>query len=576
MLAAACGQSGSGVTTTTVAPSSTTVAPVTPTTPAPTTSTTTTAPAVPQRGGTVVIADDQEPRTLNPYMPGGDDAVVAVVGQAHLAGVYDIDPVTRAPIPELVTELPSVGNGGVVINDDGTMTVRWQIRDDAVWSDGEPVSGADFEFTLEFREGITECAAIDDGFTVDFGEVESVGDKTFSFRFDEPGLKYEQLFPWIVPRHAVAGSDFCNDWNDRTWPAAGPFVLDEWGQHDHLRFVRNDNYWKVDPATGSRLPYLDAVEFRFIPETEEIMHAFSRGEVDVIQPPPSPRTIAALEQMVPDGAGVQVVRGPVWEHLNFQFGPADRNPDSLNRFTAFRRAVAYAVDREVLAADVGWLPISSIYPGQAGPWAQYTLDPARAVELLGTACDLAGRDCAARPPRLIFSTTSNADERPRIAEMLASMLGEIGIDVELQLEDSQVFFGETLTRGTWDLGWWAWVRLPGASGRAAVLDLFDPDAPPPDGANYYRWGTPDSSVHDEAVEQIRSILQQVRVAVDRDEVESLTQEAEQILADNAVVIPVAARLMVGAVWADEIAGYVMNPTQAGHTWNIEAWYRVDL
>lgn len=87
-----------------------------------------------------------------------------------------------------------------------------------------------------------------------------------------------------------------------------------------------------------------------------------------------------------------------------------------------------------------------------------------------------------------------------------------------------------------------------------MLDLFDSDAPPQDGANCYRWGTPDSSVHDAAVDQLRAILSEVRDSIDRDEIGLLSRQAEQVLADNAVVIPVA----------------------AGHTWSIETWYRVDL
>jgi hypothetical protein len=43
-----------------------------------------------------------------------------------------------------------------------------------------------------------------------------------------------------------------------------------------------------------------------------------------------------------------------------------------------------------------------------------------------------------------------------------------------------------------------------------------------------------------------------------------------------VILPLFSRLVVGAVWEDEIANFVMNPSQATHTWNIEEWYRADL
>jgi ABC-type transport system substrate-binding protein len=63
--------------------------------------------------------------------------------------------------------------------------------------------------------------------------------------------------------------------------------------------------------------------------------------------------------------------------------------------------------------------------------------------------------------------------------------------------------------------------------------------------------------------------------VDEVELRALIREAEAILADQVVIIPLFSRLMSAAVWADEIGGYAFNPTQAGHTWNIEEWFRVD-
>jgi ABC-type transport system substrate-binding protein len=64
--------------------------------------------------------------------------------------------------------------------------------------------------------------------------------------------------------------------------------------------------------------------------------------------------------------------------------------------------------------------------------------------------------------------------------------------------------------------------------------------------------------------------------VDDEELTALIAEAEEILADQMVILPLFPRLVVGAVWEDEIAGFVMTSTQADHTWNIEEWYRADL
>jgi peptide/nickel transport system substrate-binding protein len=538
----------------------------------PPTTTTTIPPAA--YGGTVVIGDDQEPVTLNPFAEGGDDSIVSIIGQAYLAGVFDIDGTTLEVVPELVKQLPTIGNGGVVLNDDGTMTVRYEIRDEAVWSDGAPITGADIKYTLDLMldPGISgeRWSGLD---VVDT----AVDGKTFSVTFGSPTLVYETLFPFIVPRHAVEGSNVADDWNDKMWPSAGPFVLSEWRRGEYIRFTRNERYWKVDPATRRQLPYLDEVEFRFIPETEELVYEFTQRAVDVAQPAPFPETLDRLRELEPAGADVQVLPGQVWEHLNFQFGPDDRNPDSMNRYAPFRQAVAYAIDRARIARLIGGIATNSILSGSGGegPWAQYEPDHDRAAALLAEACEMAERNCATDPPTVVFSAAAAADEPPLIADYLEGALGDIGIEVDVQLEDFQEF-QETVNTGTWDMGWWPQVSVPGAAATLATLELFDPDAPAPNGSNYYRWGSSDSTVQNDAVDRFREVLDVAKTSFDPSQVRSLAEAAEQILADDAVVIPVAVHPVVGAVWADKVVGYIMNPTRAGYTWNIEFWYRTDV
>ncbi|HDL42012.1 MAG TPA: hypothetical protein ENG98_03235, partial [Actinobacteria bacterium] len=340
LIAAACGGTAE-TTTTTTAPA----APVTTTTAAPTTTepvvttTTTAAPTGPAYGGTVVVADDQEPPTLNAFVPGGDNFIVSIVGQSYWAGVQEIDGFTLELIPELVTELPTESNGGVVVNDDGTMTVTYTILDEAQWSDGVPISGDDFQFTLDTIMDPDNAIG-----TTTYEDIVSteVGPKSFTYTLSAPTVLYEFLFGNIIPKHDVEGSDFLNDWNDTMWVSAGPFIFNEWQKGEFIEVVRNDNYWKK-AENGDQLPYLDSVVFRFIPETDSIITAFKAREVDVIQPPPASETIEELQKLEAEGARVEVLSGPVWEHLNFQFGPARliRNPDSSNENLNYRKAVAH-------------------------------------------------------------------------------------------------------------------------------------------------------------------------------------------------------------------------------------------
>ncbi|MEA2001951.1 MAG: ABC transporter substrate-binding protein [Actinomycetota bacterium] len=583
LVAAACGDSDDGAAETTAAPAATTEAPQATTTAAPATTaaptTTTAADPGKQYGGEVTVADDQEPPTLNWAVPGGDNAVVSRIGQAYWAGVQEIDGFTLELIPELVTELPTVANGGVVVNEDLTMTVNYQIRDEAIWSDGTPISGDDFQFTYEIimdPDLATNKAIYEDIISTDFGP------KTFTYTLAQPTVQFDLLFGTLIPKHDVEGSDFTTDWNETMWASAGPYVFDSWQKGEFIKVVRNENYWKFDPETGDQLPYLDSVVMRFIPETESIINAFKAREVDVIQPPPATETIEVLQALEPEGAIVEVLTGPVWEHLNFQFGPGrlERNPDSTNENLNYRKGVAHTINKdlivdEILAGQVE--PLTSfLEPGvpqiATGAWKQYdyNVDTAKAY------FEDAKAELGVDELFTVFSTTSNNDARVKLSELFVNMFEDVGVTYENQLEDSQLFFGETLDNGLWDFGEWAWLGTPGFSGGISLFDLFDPELPPPDGQNVYRWGSPDSVVIDENTVRFAEIRDELNASVDEAVLVPLMQEGEQILADQVVIIPLYARLVTAAVWGDEVGGYKHNPSQASDLWNMEDWYRLDL
>ncbi len=600
LAAAACGDSAGPVVsevppTSVVEASTSTMAAATSTTSSSLATTTTVVEAAgPGYGGEVVLGGDQRPSTLNPFAPGGDSFVISYLGQLVHAGVTDVAAPSLERVPELITEVPTLENGGVTVAEDGSMTVRYQIRDEAVWADGTPISGDDLRVTLEALAGVDMPFERRNLYAeASLGEV---GPKSFSYTLPSPTLQYLDLFDVVLPAHQVAGTDVVEDWDVEPWVAAGPFVLDEWRTDGDLVFVRNDNYWKTDPATGMQLPYLDRVVWRHHPETQRLLEAFSLRELDVVEPPPV-FDVWDVDAVRDQGAEVVIGPGPIWEHFNFQFGVQNRNEDSLNRHLKFRRAVAHAIDRKAilqLAAPVDDAPVSQSYLEAFIPalsteaWSAYPYDPAESRRLLAELCAELARDCTADPPTVVFSATSNADFRPRVAALLADMLETVGISYEADLEDSSIFFGETLDGGTWDMGMWAWVGEPSLAGAVAIHDVFDPDDPPPEGQNFYRWGTPavsaaeeeifnqgPSRLDDEHTQRFRELLAAMRSTVDTVEVAGLLQEAERLLADQMIILPLYRRLSLGAVWADEIAGYVHNPSQVGDTWNVEFWYRLD-
>ncbi|MEE8331302.1 MAG: ABC transporter substrate-binding protein [Acidimicrobiia bacterium] len=594
MVAAACGDTGSTTTAGDTTPPAT-EAPATTAPPATAAPGTTQAPFQKPYGGEVFFANDQEPPTLNSFAPGGDNFIVSIIGNSYWCGTQVIDGFTLELTPDVVTELPTVANGGITVNADGTETVRYQIRDEAVWEDGTPVSGDDYQFTYD--------TIMDPDLPILKATYEDIvsttaGPKTFEFTLSAPTVQAELVFGQLMPKHDVEGSDFINDWNDNMWQSCGPFTFDTWQKGEFVKVVRNDNYWKTDAETGQQLPYLDSVVFRFIPETASLINAFKAREVDMINPPPAIETIEDLQTLTSEGANVEVLSGPVWEHMFFTFGDGSqtRNPGNYNRFLEYRKAVAHAIDKNLIVDEIlkGQVePLDSFVDAfsptlSQGSWAQYDYDPAKAAGFIDDLCARDDTDCDATPVKAIFSTTSNNDARVTLSELFVTMFEEAGIEYEAQLEDSSLYFGETLDFGIIDVGEFAWVGTPGLAGLVSILDIWDGEQPYPDGNNPYRWGTPEVTgkdpdgfnqgpgLIDDNTARYSELRDAANATVDEAELVVLINEMENIIADQVVIIPLYARLDPGAVWADEVGGYKHNPSQQGDTWNIAGWYRLDL
>jgi peptide/nickel transport system substrate-binding protein len=459
--------------------------------------------------------------------------------------------------------------------------VKYTILDEAVWEDGTPISGDDFAFTVD----VLQTPEADAGFRIDevyeWITVYEAGPKTFELTLAEPTVLYQQLFRVVLPKHAVEGSNFAEDWNERMWPSAGPFRFSSWTNGDRIVVERNENYWKKDAETGQQLPYLDSIEFRFFPTEDDSIDAFKRREVQIIQPSPNAATISTLAALEPIGARVDAVPGRTWEHLNFQFGPGLEavNAESANASHTYRRAVAHLVDRQAIAAAASPYaePLTS-YVDAFSPtlsqhaWDQYPHDPARAEQLLSTVKS----DPLDGPTIAVFSTTNVGDARVLVSEALRPMFESAGVEYQTQLQDPQVFFGETFDNGAWDVGMWSWTGSSGFDGLVTIHDAFDPEGPLPEGSNYYRWGTEDSSVRNGHTERFAEVRDLMNSTVDDVELTGLIAEAEEILASRMIMLPLFSYPVFGAVWEEEITGFVQTPTQADYTWNAEAWYRADL
>jgi ABC-type transport system substrate-binding protein len=170
----------------------------------------------------------QEPDTLNPAYT--NMWFSSIIQQLYNCWPWEYDDQNTA-FPHLVTEIPSMENGGV--SEDG-LVITMHLRDDIAWSDGTPITADDFVFTYEMY--------MDEGNTVSsqypyyyIDSIEAPDDLTVVINFSEPFAPWEgTLWRGILPKHVLEpvfeaeGSIDEAEWNLAPTVSCGPFVFDEW------------------------------------------------------------------------------------------------------------------------------------------------------------------------------------------------------------------------------------------------------------------------------------------------------------------------------------------------------------
>ena len=526
--------------------------------------------------------------SLNPLT--SFEPALRALGQAVWPAALNLATPTGEPEPGVVVEVPTVDNGGVTVNADGTATIRYEIDAAAVWEDGTPISAADFVFSHDVICNEAAGAVISprmqlcpgahpDGIEVIDGPT-ALGPKSVEVTLDQPTLEYARLFSAVLPEHDVAGTDVLNDWDDQMWLSGGPFRFVDWEPGEWVELERNPNYWQVDPDTGGTLPHLDRVVFRSYDTGDAVTDAFAQRQVDVAPWLPGPfEEVVALRD---DGADVQVAdHSSIVEVLYFNFRPGrfERNPGSLNEHLQFRRAVAHAIDRDAIAQQLYGGEVSGTHSVTTPsaphishePWDRYPRDVEAVGDLLTELETELETDFETSPPTIDVIMFETATVRMELAQedgMLSHDLADVGIELTAEgmsaAEWSELVLGD---KQAWDTTILGWSAGSGTVGAASLLSVFSPSAP----AQFGSWG--DGDVGGEAADAYEQLLEQLQATIDFDEAAELIRQAEAILADQMVVLPLFAHPDLGGVWPDRVAGFEATPGLS--LGQIELWREID-
>ncbi len=396
------------------------------------------------------------------------------------------------PLPVLVTEMPSTGNGG--ISADGK-TITMKLRNDITWSDGTPLTADDFIFTYQMIVSPKNAVA-----TVNpYDKIDTMtapDPQTVVIKFKEPYAPWMgALWRGILPKHVLQpvfdkdGTIDNAEWNRKPTVGCGPFNFAEWETGSFARFTARDDYWAGRPK-------LDEIFIRFVPDDASQVAALKNGDGDL------GAFIAYSDIPDLEAAGVNMYKAFSGYNEGFYFMLDSKKGHPALLDPKVREAIALAIDRESLDKNLllgKTVPAATYWDNtpyndpSLKPWPY---DPEKAKQLLDEAGwkDTNGdgvRDKNGVKLELKYGTTTR-EIRKDTQAVVQQQLADVGIKVDLLNYESDTFFN-----GYKDGGPAATGQLDIFEYSTAATNFPDPDTPEwlcsdiptdakPDGINWMR------------------------------------------------------------------------------------------
>jgi peptide/nickel transport system substrate-binding protein len=230
----------------------------------------------------------------------------------------------------------------------------------------------------------------------------------------------------------------------------GPFRFVSWEPNASLRGTRNTSYWQTAPD-GEPYPYLDAVEFRPIPNSDARIAALQGGEINMMHTS-TPADMSGTLRALRDNGAINLLVSTVQTESEYLIvntsGTGGANP--ILSDASARRAIAQAIDKKAIndAANQGWPQLANgpFPPGVLGhldDTGEPAHDPAAAKKTVA-ALKAKGASTKLR----LLTGTSPAFVAVSAAEK--RMLEAVGFEVTITTVDEARLVDEVLA-GNYDL-----------------------------------------------------------------------------------------------------------------------------
>jgi peptide/nickel transport system substrate-binding protein len=312
-------------------------------------------------------------------------------------------------------------------DDDDLTTWTVELRDDATFADGTPVDAEDVLFSLR---RIDEKAAENFGrmgmFDLDAAEV--VDDTTLTLVTEEPYAEVPRALESVTFVVPDGTTDF-----DEPVDGSGPFRFAE-GTAENAVLERNPDWWGPEPPAGR-------IEVRAVPDPQARAQAVLAGQADV-----AASVNPATAEEAAGNDEVEVVRRPAATTYPFVMR-LDAEPFDDERV---RQAIKLAVDREELVETVflGYGEVGDDLLTPTDPSSPEVDPPARDLDAARELLDEAGVEDLA----LTLHTTTSYPGMDTAATLVADHLGEIGIDVAVEVEPPDTYWTEVFAQADFYTG----------------------------------------------------------------------------------------------------------------------------
>jgi peptide/nickel transport system substrate-binding protein len=377
-----------------------------------------------QSGGTLRFAVSSDQGCLDPQQVASTDSIYSA--RQIVDSLTDQDPRTGALLPWLATSWQASPDA---------RSFTFDLREGVTFSDGSPLDAEVVKANLDRIPQLGLRAQLPKAYLAGYAGTTVRSPTQFTVSFTQPNVQFLQGTSThslgILSAATVATSE---DERCAAVVGSGPFTVRDHVENSSITLDRRAGYAWASPLSNHQgEAYLDAVDFRIVPESGVRTGSLMSGEVDAIG------TIGEQDEAPLTSAGVQL--------------PARPNPGlvlglGLNLSTpvvadpAVREALSLAIDRQEIVDVVypsqtrpATSVLASTTPSFADQSALLGFDTARAASVLDAAGWLPGPDGirARAGTRLTVpvSFVGNFSTNRPALELLQQQAKKVGIDVQL-------------------------------------------------------------------------------------------------------------------------------------------------